>query len=98
MIKKSSKLPFIERKFCSCLIKVGENILNPFGICTNSVYSTRGKKRTKQVKCFSNYDFKKFSRKQLLAYKKSTKNKKKHKVIDKYLKTKVKKTKVKKLY
>ena len=88
MIKKSSKLNLIERKFCSCLIKVGENILNPFGICTKSVYSTRGKKRTKQVKCFNNYDFKKFSRKQLLAYKKSTKNKKKHKIINKYLKRK----------
>ena len=88
MIKKKSKLNFIEQKYCSCLIKVGENILNPFGICTSSVYSTRGKKRTKQVKCFSNYDFKKFSRKQLLAYKKSTKNKKKHKIINKYLKRK----------
>ena len=88
MINKSSKLPFIERKFCSCLIKVGENILNPFGICTKSVYSTRGKKRTKQVKCFRSYDFKKFSRKQLLAYKKNNKNKKKHKVINKYLKRK----------
>ena len=88
MIKKKSKLAFIERKYCSCLIKVGENILNPFGICTKSVYSTRGKKRTKQVKCFNNYDFKKFSRKQLLAYRKSTKNKKKHKIINKYLKRK----------
>ena len=88
MIKKSSKLPFIERKYCSCLAKVREQILNPYGICTKSVYSTRGKKRTKQVKCFNKYDFKKFSRKQLLSYKKSTKNKKKHKIINKYLKRK----------
>ena len=39
MFKKNSKLSKVERKYCSCLVKVrSKRIKNPYGICTNSVY------------------------------------------------------------
>ena len=70
MIKKSSKLSTIERKYCSCLAKVRPKISsgNPYGICTNSVYGSRSIKRTKTVSCLSNYQLNKMSKKQLVAY------------------------------
>ena len=86
MINKKSRLSTIERKYCSCLAKVREQIPNPYGICTNSVYKTRGKKRTKIVNCFGNYDFSKFSKNQLLKYKSNITNKKKKGIINRALK------------
>ena len=70
MIKKSSKLSTIERKYCSCLAKVRPKISggNPYGICTNSVYGSRSIKRTKTVSCLPNYQLNKMSKKQLVAY------------------------------
>lgn len=54
--KKKSKLSSIEKRYCSCLIKVrSRKIKNPYGICTSSVYNKQNKKRTKIVKCGKNY-------------------------------------------
>ena len=41
----------VTKKFCSCLTKVGRKVENPYGICTKSVYSTRGLKRKGRVSC-----------------------------------------------
>ena len=42
----------LENKYCSCIMKVrGKSQLNPYGICTKSVYGSRNKKRTKRVDC-----------------------------------------------
>ena len=58
MIKKSSKLTKTEKKYCRCLVKVrgkslkkikGKNkIINPYGICTNSVYTLQKKKEQRK--------------------------------------------------
>ena len=46
MFKKNNKLSNVERKFCSCLVKVrSKKIKNPYGICTSSVYGSRKIKR-----------------------------------------------------
>lgn len=76
MIKKKSKLLEIEKKYCSCLIKVRSNLLdkmsnkiiNPYGICTKSVYGSKNKKRDKVIRCLNNYDFNKMTRNQLKGY------------------------------
>ena len=66
MIKNKAKLSTIQRKYCSCVVKVrGKTLSNPYGICTKSVYHSRNKKRTKQVGCLKNLDIKKLSKNQL---------------------------------
>lgn len=98
MIKKKAKLSTIQRKYCSCVVKVrGKTLSNPYGICTKSVYHSRNKKRTKKVGCLKNLDIKKLSKNQLkgiLIEKKKIKlNSKKTKknlitILNKYLKAK----------
>ena len=64
MFNKKSKLSPREHRYCSCLLKVrgkskplrSDNIQNPYGICTNSVYNLQDKKRTKRIGCLKNYD------------------------------------------
>tara|TARA_B110000285_G_C14734154_1_gene427817 strand:+ start:248 stop:562 length:315 start_codon:yes stop_codon:yes gene_type:complete len=71
MIKTKSKLNYIERKYCSCLVKVRgkslkkNKIQNPYGICTKSVYSSRKKTMKYRPSCLKNYDFNKLSYAQL---------------------------------
>ena len=96
MIKKKAKLSTIQRKYCSCVVKVrGKTLSNPYGICTKSVYHSRNKKRTKQVRCLNNLDIKKLSKNQLkgILIEKKIKNKSKTKkklisILNKYLKEK----------
>lgn len=96
MIKKKAKLSPIERKYCSCVVKVrSKTFKNPYGICTKSVYGSRKKKRTKKVGCLKNLDIKKLSKNQLkgiiLEKKIKTKTKTKKQLINilnKYLKAK----------
>lgn len=47
----NNKMNLVTKKFCSCLTKVGRKVENPYGICTKSVYSTRGLKRKGRVSC-----------------------------------------------
>lgn len=71
IIKTNSKLSFIEKRYCRCLVKVkSRKIKNPYGICTSSVYNKQNKKRTKRVNCSKNYNFKNFTKSQLKYYKK----------------------------
>jgi|MDSZ01.1.fsa_nt_gb hypothetical protein len=66
MFKKKSKLSKVERKYCSCLVKVrSRKIKNPYGICTNSVYSSRKIKRDKVVRCSKYYNFNELTKNQL---------------------------------
>lgn len=66
MIKKSAKLGFLGRKYCSCLVKVrGKDLKNPYGICTKSVFSSRKKTRTYRPSCLKMYDLNKLSYTQL---------------------------------
>jgi len=61
----------IENKYCSCILKVRakslkkRSIINPYGICTKSVYGSRNKKRTKRVKCLSRFNLNKLSYREL---------------------------------
>ena len=61
---ESPPLTKIEQKYCACLLNVrnkSHNKYSPYGICTNSVYGSRGLTRTKQVGCEYNYDYSKLS-------------------------------------
>ena len=64
-----------EQKYCSCVMKVRGNsykkskkVINPYGICTNSLYNLQNKKRTKMIKCTKKYNFKIYSLPYLQAY------------------------------
>ena len=58
---KTKNLSFVEKKYCSCLMKVRNTKFNPYGICTNSVYNLQGLKRVKVVDCGKYYDFSKYT-------------------------------------
>ena len=63
-----------EKKYCSCLMKVrSKKINNPYGICTNAVYSSRNSIRNRLVNCAKHYDFKKYNLKTLKLYAKEKK-------------------------
>ena len=66
---KVNTLSPIEQKYCSCLMKVrSKKIPNPYGICTDAVYKSRNKTRDKVVMCSENYNFEKYTLKQLKDY------------------------------
>ena len=97
MIKKKAKLSKIQRKYCSCVVKVrGKTLSNPYGICTKSIYHSRNKKRTKKVGCLKNLDIKKLTKNQLkgifiekeIKTKSKTNKKKLISILNKYLKAK----------
>ena len=78
-LKNFQSFSNLERKYCSCLMKVrGRDYklskknfklpLNPHGICTNALYNRRGLKRTKVVKCSKLYMFNKYPKKYIVAY------------------------------
>jgi len=52
---KRTRLAKRERSYCSCLLKVREKSkVNPYGICTNSIYVQQGQRRP-IVDCSINY-------------------------------------------
>lgn len=57
----------LEAKYCSCLQKVSSPsknkpaINNPYGICTQSVFGSRGSVRDKMVDCTPYYDYSKMT-------------------------------------
>ena len=66
MFKKNNKLSNVERKYCSCLVKVrSKKNKNPYGICTSSVYGSRKIKRKKVVRCSKYYNLSKLKKEQL---------------------------------
>jgi hypothetical protein len=65
MYKKNSNLSTIQRKYCSCLLKVRSKKNSPYGICTKSVYGSRNLKRNKTIKCSKSYKIPNLTKKQL---------------------------------
>ena len=56
----------LESKYCSCLQKVSQQkINNPYGICTQSIFGSRGSVRDKVVDCQPYYDYSKMTVKNL---------------------------------
>lgn len=66
MFKKNSKLNTIQRKYCSCLVKVRSKKNTPYGICTRSVYGYRKLKRKGTVKCSKTYKLTTLTKDQLI--------------------------------
>ena len=56
-VLRTNKLSNIEKKYCSCLMKVRDTQTSPYGICTSSIYNKQGLKRNKMIKCGKYYDF-----------------------------------------
>jgi hypothetical protein len=66
IFKKRTNLSRRERKYCSCLLKVrAKSKINPYGVCTNAIYSSQGKNRNKVVNCDINYEYEKIPMNQL---------------------------------
>jgi len=94
MFKDKSNLSKVERKYCSCLVKVrSKKNLNPYGICTKSVYGSRKMKREKIVRCSRYYNLTLLKKKQLVNLAREKKVKLKRNILKKdiiqLLKTKV---------
>lgn len=66
MFKKNIKLSKVQRKYCSCLVKVRSKKIRPYGICTKSVYGSRKMKRIGNVKCSKTYTLTSLTKVQLL--------------------------------
>ena len=66
MFKKNIKLSKVQRKYCSCLVKVRSKKIRPYGICTTSVYESRKIKRKGNVKCSKTYRLPSLTKDQLL--------------------------------
>ena len=74
ILPNDSDLEIIEKKYCSCLMKVrSKKNPNPYGICTDAVYKSRGLIRDKVVECTEDYDFKKYNLKMLKMFAKEKK-------------------------
>ena len=57
----------VDKTYCHCIQKVKHKNpnINPYAICTYSVYSSRKLKRTKVIKCDKYYDWDKMNIKEL---------------------------------
>jgi hypothetical protein len=72
---KYSRLPILDRKYCSCIMAVrhkkyksNNEDMNPYAICTNNVYLRRNKKKNRSLNCSINYDFDNYHMDYLKAY------------------------------
>lgn len=84
--KKTKKILSIDKKYCSCLMKVrSKNIKNPYGICTSSIFNKQGLTKKKIIKCSKHYDFSKYLLKNLRLYAKEKKIKNYYKLTKKKL-------------
>jgi hypothetical protein len=58
IFRKRAPLTKRERRYCSCLLNVRDKSpINPYAICTSSVYTQQGVTRRKRVDCDSNYEY-----------------------------------------
>ena len=60
-VLQTNKLTDVEKRYCSCLMKVKKTKFNPYAICTNSVYNKQGLRRDKIINCGKYYDFSKYT-------------------------------------
>jgi len=77
---KYSRLPRLDRKYCSCIMAVRHhqyksknNNMNPYGICIHNVYLNRGKQHNKNLDCGINYDLDNYNIEYLKSYAKERK-------------------------
>ena len=74
ILPNNSDLQIVDKKYCSCLMKVrSKKNPNPYGICTDAVYGSRGLVRDKVVECSEEYNFDKYNLKMLKLYAKEKK-------------------------
>ena len=66
--KLDIRLTLKGRKYCSCLMKVREKGINPYGICYKSVLKGQSPPPGQGIACTVNYKFSDFTNKQLQAY------------------------------
>ena len=66
--KLDIRLTLKGRKYCSCLMKVREKGINPYGICYKSVLKGQNPPPGQGIACTVNYKFSDFTYKQLEAY------------------------------
>ena len=92
----NSNLNQLNKKYCSCLMKVRKTQNNPYGICTNAVYSSKKSIRNKVVDCAKHYNFEVYDLKTLKAYAKEKKIKGYSKMNKKILLQTLKKYQMKK--
>ena len=60
LFRKRAALSKRERKYCTCLLKVRPKTdINPYAICTKSLYNLQGVRRHKIVDCDYNYNYEK---------------------------------------
>ena len=68
----SVNLTAAEQRYCRCLLRLeaGGKIDSPYGVCTNSVFSKKNRKRGRIPPCSENYNFEKsdMGRKNMEAY------------------------------
>tara|TARA_B110000261_G_C13057123_1_gene346628 strand:- start:60 stop:470 length:411 start_codon:yes stop_codon:yes gene_type:complete len=57
----TNELSDVEKRYCSCLMKVRKTKFNPYAICTDSVYNKQGLTRSKVINCGKYYDFSKYT-------------------------------------
>jgi len=63
----------LEQKYCSCILSVMKKDINPYGLCTNSVYGSRNLTRKTNPLCATYYKFEKYDLSSLREYAKSKK-------------------------
>ena len=74
LVLRTKKLAPIEKRYCSCLMKVrGRGIKNPYGICTAAVYTKQGETRDEMIQCTIHYDLARYPLRILRPYAKEKK-------------------------
>ena len=74
IVKNTKKINNRERKYCSCIAKVRtKKNLNPYAICTNSLYNRQNLIRSKLINCSKYYNFDRMNYQMLKAYAKEKK-------------------------
>jgi hypothetical protein len=66
--KLDIRLTLKGRKYCSCLMKVREKGINPYGICYKSVLRGQNPPPGQGIACTVNYKFADYTNKQLQEY------------------------------
>lgn len=64
----NSNLNLINKKYCSCLMKVRKTQPNPYGICTNAIYKSKKSIKNRPIDCVKHYNFKVYDVKTLKAF------------------------------
>lgn len=64
----NSNLNLLNKKYCSCLMKVRKTQPNPYGICTNAIYKSKKSIKNRPMDCVKHYNFETYDVKTLKAF------------------------------